>query len=211
MPAVRKARQVLALAGLVLVAAVPADAEWQFAPFVGRTFKGTTTLLELEPGSGETHWNFGGTVTLIGESPFGVEGYVLYTPGFFQSSESPCNITTCTSASRTYALMGNVVLATPRRWNRYGLRPFVSGGIGLLHASRDVPPPDPLPVDVNLVGMNVGGGAVGFVTDRVGLRFDLRYFRKIHGPDEAELEQPVSIGPIQLRYWTAAVGVVFRY
>jgi hypothetical protein len=207
---VRTAWQILALAGVLLTPA-PAAAEWQFAPFVGWTFKGSTTLIELEPGAvAETQWNFGGSVTLIGESPFGVEGYFLYTPGFFQLSESACNIATCTSGSRTYAVMGNVVLTIPRRWNRYGLRPFLSGGLGRLHASREAPPPDPLPLDLDLLGMNLGGGAVGFVTDRVGLRFDLRYFRKIHGPSEDELPG-VSFGPIQLRYWTAAIGVVIRY
>lgn len=212
MPVVRKAGTVLALTGLLLVILpARASAEWQFAPFVGRTFNAATTLIELEPGATEeAHWNFGGAVTLIGDSPLGVEGYFVRTPGFFQSSASQCNISTCIRSSRTYAFMGNVVLATPRHWNRYGLRPFISGGIGLLHASREIAP-DPLPLDLNLLGMNLGGGAVGFLTDRVGVRFDLRYFRKIQGPDESELEVPISFGPIRLRYWTASIGAVIKY
>jgi hypothetical protein len=107
--------------------------------------------------------------------------------------------------------MGNAVLATPRRWNRYGLRPFVSGGIGLLHASRS----DTLGIipinDLDLLGMNIGGGAVGMVTERVGIRFDLRYLRKIEGPDETTIDPPVAFGPIRLRYWTTTFGVVFKY
>jgi hypothetical protein len=200
------------LACLVVIGVpVQCTAEWQFAPFVGYTFKGATTLVDSENAAGKRHWHFGGAVTLIGSTPFGVEAYFLSTPGFFQNEDTVCAIETCVKSGRTYVFMGNAVLATPRHWNRYGLRPFVSGGIGLLHASRN----DALnliPVNLDLVGMNLGGGAVGFVSERMGLRFDLRYFRKIRGPDEATLDPPVSpLGSIRLRYWTANVGVVFKY
>lgn len=200
-----------ALSGLL--APAPARAEWQFAPFVGYTFKGATTLDDPESGSEVRHWHFGGAVTLIGDSPLGVEAYYLHTPGFFQNEGSDCNVAvTCITNSRSYALMGNVVLATPRSWNRYGLRPYVSGGLGLLHASRDAVR-NVIPIDLNLVGMNVGGGAVGFVSERVGVRFDLRYLRKVEGPDEDRLDPPVTIlgQPIRLRYWTTSFGVVIKY
>jgi hypothetical protein len=208
---VRSSPRVLLLAGLLVFATpTPSAAEWQFAPFVGYTFKGSTTLVDNESAVGKKHWHFGGAATWIGDSPFGVEALFSRTPGFFQNADVPCSINTCITNSRSYTLMGNAVLSTPRRWNQYGLRPYVSGGFGLLHASqRDAQ--NILPIQLNLLGMNVGGGAVGFVSDRVGLRFDLRYFKKIHGPDEAELDPPVSIGPIQLRYWTTSIGVVFKY
>jgi hypothetical protein len=192
----------------------PCAAEWQFAPFVGFTFAGATNLVDTENATDKRHWHFGGAVSLIGDGPIGVEGVFVRTPGFFYNDEFACDINTCVTSGHTYALMGNAVLTIPRGWNRYGLRPFVSGGAGLLHASRN-DAQNVLPVDLNLVGMNIGGGAVGFVTDRVGLRFDLRYFRKIAGPDEDTLDPPVSIGPIRepirLRYWTTSFGVVFKY
>ncbi len=106
--------------------------------------------------------------------------------------------------------MGNAVLTTPRAWNQYGLRPYVSGGIGLLHASR-ADARNLTTFSLDLLGMNAGGGAVGFLSDRIGLRFDLRYFRKIQGPVEDELDFPVSIGPIRLRQWTTSLGVVIKY
>ena len=54
--------------------------------------------------------------------------------------------------------------------------------------------------------MNVGGGAVGFLSDHVGVRFDLRYFRNIKGVSQEDLEDfPVTLGePVRLRYWTIA-------
>ena len=207
----RAFRRVLALASLLaLTTPIPAVADWLFTPFVGYTFQGSTTIVDSEMAAEKRHWHFGGAVTLLGDGPFGVEGYFVRTPGFFFNDEFSCNIDTCVTSARTYAVMGNAVLAMPRQWNRYGLRPFVSGGIGLMHASR-TDTQNVLPVDLNLTGMNLGGGAIGLLSDRVGLRFDLRYFRKIEGPDEQTLTPPVSIGPIRLRYWTLSLGVVFSY
>jgi hypothetical protein len=199
------------LAGCILfVTPSPSAAEWQFAPFIGYTFKGSTTIVDNENAVGKKHWHFGGAATLLGDGILGVEGYFLQTPSYFQNQDTPCTVVaTCVTSSLMYTLMGNAVLTTPRKWNQYGLRPYLSGGLGLLHVSkRDAG--GIFPVNLNMLGMNVGGGAVGFVSERVGLRFDLRYFRKIHGPDEMELESPVSTGPIQLRYWAISAGLVFK-
>ena len=43
---------------------------------------------------------------------------------------------------------------------------------------------DVLPVEAKLLGYNVGGGAVGFLTERTGLRFDLRYFSNLKPTDD---------------------------
>lgn len=201
----------LALAG-VLVGSVPAPAraDWQLTPFLGLTFKGDTTLLDHESATGKTRWHVGGAVARMGAGPIGVEGLFVYTPGFFQQDNPPIVDGVAPPdviGSRTFALMGNVVLTTPRRWNEHGLRPFVSGGIGLLSATATdaelflpVPP-------TNLLGYNVGGGAVGFLTERTGLRFDLRYFSNLKPTDDTE----IAIGRVRLSYWTTSVGVVFRY
>ena len=188
----------------------PASADWLLAPFVGLTFKGSTTLLDLgtidfEPASSKVHWNFGGSGMWLGDGPLGVEGLFVYTPGFFESGETDPVL-----SSRTMALMGNLVLTTPRGWNEYGLRPFVSGGFGLLHASaQDLDEVELFSKPVNLFGYNIGGGAVGFLSERVGLRFDLRYFSEVRPKDDPEID--FSFGPVELSYWTTGVGVVFRF
>lgn len=190
------------LAAAVLIAGpARASADWQFAPFFGYSFKGETTLVTPEAlGDLKVRWTFGGTVTLIGRGPIGVEGTVLVVPHFFEAGNVGA-----VSSSRTYALMGNVVLAAPQGWNEYGLRPFVSGGLGLMHASQRTTSPV-FPIDQNLLGYNVGGGAVGFINDHTGLRFDLRYYSSLSRTDEA-----VALGPVRLRYWTGTVGVVLKY
>ena len=202
--------RVLGLVG-ALFFSMPASAraEWQLTPFLGLTFKGDTTLLDYEQASGKAHWTFGGSVALMGSGPVGVEGLVVYTPGFFQQDNPPAVdgvLPPDIIESRTLAIMGNVVLTTPRSWNEYGLRPFVSGGIGLLQATAT----DALeftPVNTSLLGYNIGGGAVGFLNDRVGLRFDLRYFSNLKPSDDPE----IAIGRVHLSYWTSSVGVVLRY
>lgn len=203
--------RVLALLG-ILLACVPgtARADWQITPFLGLTFKGDTTLLDYEQATANTHWTFGGSVALVGSGPVGVEGLIVYTPGFFQQDDPPLGIDGEVPpdivASRTLAIMGNVVLTMPRSWNEYGLRPYVSGGIGLLRATA-TDALDITPVDTSLLGYNVGGGAVGFLNDRVGLRFDLRYFSNLKPSDDPE----IAIGSVRLGYWTGSVGVVLKY
>lgn len=192
----------VALCCAVIAAARPASADWHFTPFAGFTFRGDTTLVDFEDAAGRVHLNFGGAATIIGDGPLGAEALFVYTPGFFDRGE----LTDVTS-SRSFALMGNVVLTVPLAWwNRYGLRPFFSGGAGLLRASQTIFG-DVLQVKSNIAAYNLGGGAVGFVTDRTGLRFDLRYFRNLR-PGEPSGS---SVASVRLHYWTAAVGIVFRY
>jgi hypothetical protein len=202
----------LAILLAVLFLAMPrtAAADWHLTPFLGLTFQGETTLLDNESAVGKAHWHFGGAVSYVGEGMLGAEGLIIYTPGFFQQDNPPAiggvpapDVT----ESRSIAAMGNLVLTTPKKWNEYGLRPFVSGGIGWLHASAtDLF--DILPVKANLLGYNIGGGAVGFLTERTGLRFDLRYFSNLKPSDS---DEGIAIGRVQLSYWTANAGVVFRY
>jgi hypothetical protein len=192
----------------MLIAGTPATAaaDWHLAPFLGFTFQGETTLLDYEDAVGKWNWSFGAALGVLGAGPIGVEGLLVYTPGFFQQDDPPAGAPDVIS-SHALALMGNVVLTTPRKWTEYGLRPYISGGIGLLRAAFD----DELgvtPVRSNQLGYNVGGGAVGFLTERAGLRFDLRYFSNLKPSDS---DEAIALGRVQLSYWNANVGVVFRY
>jgi hypothetical protein len=67
----------------------------------------------------------------------------------------------------------------------------------------------PLPVHETVPAFNLGGGAVGFLSDRVGVRFDLRYFGTLRR-NEALSDEPIAFGQVRMHYWTAAIGVVFR-
>jgi hypothetical protein len=195
--------RVLALCcAVVMGVPAAAAAEWHFTPMVGYTFRGDTSLVDPQLAAGKSHLQIGGAVTLVGSGLLGVEAITVFTPSFFRNKANPEILL---EHGRSFALMGNVVLTAPKRWTEYSLRPFVSGGFGLLHASQlDVSGVQP--VESNLGGYNVGVGAVGFLSQRTGLRFDLRYYSSLNRPDQG----PIAFGPVHLSYMTASIGVVLR-
>ena len=197
--------RLLVCCGLVLLAVSrPAYAEWHLTPFVGLTMFGNTNLVDPQFGSGNRHFHTGGSVAWLSRGIFGVEAIATWTPGFFDGDTSFEDIPAVdVEGSRAISLMGNVLVTLPQRWTEYGLRPFVSGGFGLMHAQHSW---DAFPVNVKVAGFNIGGGAVGFLTQRTGLRFDLRY----HSTLNRKADLPTFFGPAHLRYVTASVGIVFR-
>lgn len=186
-------------AGVLLALAFPqsAAAEWHFTPMLGTTFFIKTSLIDPDAATDQSHRNFGGSVALLGAGIFGAEGLVVWTPGFFTGDKG------LVESSRSIAAMGNVVVTTPRRWTEYSLRPFVSGGLGSIHTSRTE---DVFPDNRNIPAFNIGGGAIGFLSKRTGLRFDLRYYSSLARSDEGN----VSFGRVYIRYMTVSVGVVLR-
>ena len=180
-------------------------AEWLFTPLVGITFGGNTSITDPQLAAGRRYWNLGGAVGLIGAGPVGVEGLFVYIPGYLNGDAG--DVPTVIDG-RSYAVMGNVVLTVPSR-NRYGLRPFVTGGIGVLRVSYDLldNPFFPTPNET-LTGYNLGGGAIGFLSDRTGVRMELRHYGTLI-PREAP--ETIAFGTVRLRYWTASAGVVIRY
>src|SRR5207237_2138967 len=158
-----------------------AAAEWHLTPTVGLTFASNTSLVDLDQGTGRVHANFGGTVSFLGGGVLGVEGLVVITPGFYKGTEI------LIESSRSIVVMGNVVLTAPRRWTEYNLRPFVSGGIGLLQASYEETTSNIIPLSAKMVGFNIGGGALGFFSPRTGVLFDFRYYSSRPGQHSDDL------------------------
>jgi hypothetical protein len=183
---------------VVLVLPHPAVAEWHFTPMLGVTFLGKTNLVDPDLATDKVHRNFGGSVALLGSGILGAEGVVVWTPGLFTGELD------LVRKSRSIAVMGNVVLTTPRQWTEYSLRPFVSGGFGVLTASRTTFS-GVFPIDSNLPGFNIGGGAIGFLSKGTGLRFDFRYYSSLTHDDEL-----TDTFPFSMRYMTASIGLVLR-
>ncbi len=188
-------------AGVLLALAFPqsAAAEWHFTPMLGTTFFIKTSVVDLDAATDQIHRNLGGSVALLGSGILGAEGLIVWTPGLFTGDKG------LVKSSRSISAMGNVVVTTPRRWTEYSLRPFVSGGFGLINVSKtDVF--QVFPFNSNIPAFNIGGGAIGFLSKRTGLRFDLRYYSSLARSDEG----PVAIGRVHIRYMTGSVGLVLR-
>ena len=110
------------------------------------------------------------------------------------------------STSRVTTVSGNAIVAAPLALTHESLRPYLVGGIGLIQA-RSKHAANLFPIDENLLAVNVGVGAIGFVTERTGLRFDLRHFRTIRAADT-----PLArTGAPRLSFWRTTVGVTLRY
>ena len=83
----------------------------------------------------------------------------------------------------------------------------MSGGVGLLHASsRDATAL--LILDSNLLGLTIGGGAIGMLSNATGMRFELRHTRNVTFDDSAVTN---SGGATRISFWQATVGVVYRF
>jgi hypothetical protein len=193
-------------AALSLAAARPASAEWHLTPTIALTFHAKTNapLGDIAPIG--THPSFGGAVAVLGAGIIGVEGIGVFTPTFM--SDDPA-VTAVVQSSSVLAIMGNVVITTPRRWTEYSLRPYVSGGFGVIHLSvTDVGPAGVpiLPTKTNAPAIDIGGGAIGFFSKHTGMRFDLRYYRRIGAASQALL----ATDKPEVSFMTASVGVVFR-
>ena len=198
----RRGMRAAVLAGLVWLAAPGIGwAEWQARPFIGVTFGGDNTFLALDQVAGERKLALGAGVTWLGNF-IGVEGEVARVPGFFQR-EGQLNVLSSSVTTAT----ASVVLTLPRKMT-YGLRPYFVGGGGVVRAvaSAATDPLDLLGVDTTLGVANFGGGVTGFLTDRVGVNWDVRYFRSFGGKEGTGL----SIGREQLSFWRASMGVAIR-
>jgi len=192
-------------AGVLLALTFPsaAAAEWHFTPTIGWTFAADTNLTDPDFGTSKVHWNLGGSVALLGAGILGVEGTVVWTPGFFSGDNK-----VLVSKSHAVAMMGNVVLTTPRKWTEYNLRPVLSGGFGFLGVSRTE---NLFPDNWNTPAFNIGGGAIGFFSKRTGVRFDLRYYNSLHRGEDGCPPIGARLPPgCHVRYMTASVGVVIR-
>jgi opacity protein-like surface antigen len=196
----------LAAAALLIVApASTASADWLFTGFLGSTFKGSTTHLDLEGGVGANQVIYGASVGWLSRSIIGIEAEFAYSPRFFETDNRAGTVT----GSHVTTLMGNVLLTLPLSVTRESLRPYVIGGAGMLQngyaASLDFVNEFDTQ-ERNVFGVNMGGGAIGFVSPDVGVRFDLRYTRSLlRGTNPL-----TGVEGTQLRFWRATFGVTFR-
>jgi opacity protein-like surface antigen len=196
----RLKRVVLALAfSAALAIPAQARADWVFTPYIGVNLARGGDVFDVD--SGKNSLNFGGSLGFMGAGVFGFEVDFGYSPDFFETSDSNAFDGNVTS------LMGNIIIGIPIGGQTGGgVRPYVSGGVGLLKSKLD-DVDDFFDVDQNSFGINAGGGVMVFFTDNVGIRGDMRYFRSLKDNDEDDVD--LSLGSFD--FWRASAGVTFRF
>lgn len=192
-------------AGLLLLSQPASAAEKQIRPFVALTFAGSTTFVDLDHAVEKRHGAIGIDGVVLGNI-FGVEVDLGRMPGFFQTTASLGQSPLVLHSSVT-TLTGSIVIAAPRKLTEYTLRPYFVAGAGGMRVRTD----DyfgALKVRDTVGAIGIGGGAIGFLTNRVGVAWDVRRFSSFKGPT---FGTGTSLGARQLSFWRASVALALRY
>jgi hypothetical protein len=132
----------------------------------------------------------------------GAEVEVADAPGFFESGDKHLVL-----RSRVTTINGNVIVAAPHRLTEYWLRPYFVAGGGLMRV-RTTTSLSVFDVAKVIPEIDLGVGVVAFLTNRVGVSWDIRRFQSIGtGTPDVGL----SFGGESLSFWRATMGAVIRY
>jgi opacity protein-like surface antigen len=186
-------RAVVISAASTLLCAGSAHAEGFFSPWVGVNWGS-----DIANGRAAFGINTGGIGRVAGaELSFG------YSPSFFGTENDFGHNT-------VIDLMGNVIFGIPLGGTpSSGTRLFVTGGVGLLRTQIDGGTIATVSSSNNEFGWNVGAGVMGYFSNHVGLRGELKYVRGFEDLSTGNTVIDLN-GNNQLHFWRAAFGVVFR-
>jgi opacity protein-like surface antigen len=176
-------------AAAVICAPAPARADGYVSPWAAVQF-----------GSNVNNGRAGVGVTAgaMGAGVVGAEADFGYSPSFFGTQNDFGHNT-------VIDVMGNVIVGIPVGGTRgAGVRPFVTGGVGLLRTQIDGGSLFKVSSSDNQFGWNAGAGVMGFFNDHVGLRGDVRYLRVFSG----NVVNGLDLGT--LNFTRLSIGVVVR-
>jgi opacity protein-like surface antigen len=170
-----------------------AEAQGFISPLLGYDFGGDSGCPEIT-GCEEKKLNFGVGLGSLG-SVLGGELDLSYAKNFFGDAPG--------YSSSVLTVMGNILLAP-----KFGpVRPYGSGGVGLIKSNVDFTPTSLLDSSNNDFGWNIGGGLMIFVGDRIGIRGDIRHF---HSFQDLEI-LGFSLSDTKLDFGRASAALIFKF
>jgi len=185
------------------LAPAKASADWLFTPFIGGTFGGSADVADVG-GDFESEFNhkltYGGSLAFLGGGIAGFELDFGYSPNFFEGD--PNDSLNLIGDGNVTTLMANLMLAGPKA----AVRPYFVAGGGLVKTHVDSV--RQIFTNNNSLGFDVGGGVMGFFTDNVGIRGDIRYFRSIN---DSENDNGIDLNLSSFKFWRGYVGVTFSF
>ncbi len=179
----------------LLLAPATAHADWLITPFVGTDWSSDVTNQHKVP--------LGVGVGYMGAGILGFETQITYIRNFYGSD-------TILGSNNVFSWMGDVIVGVPIGGETQ-VRPYATGGVGLLRSRIGGSANDLFDISGNDFGMNVGGGVMGFFTPNVGLRGDVRYYRALTASNSGTGLGLDAIGIGKFHFWTGTVGVTFRF
>ena len=197
-------RRILGLA-ILFSSVLPAHAaaDWLVSPYIGARFAAQVTSVLGVEGATRTKSMFGTSFGWLSNGVFGAEADVAFVPGFFSRFGTISN-------SRVTTVMGNVIVALPMAKTQYGLRPYATAGAGYMRgrAASGEGTFEFEALGPDVFAMNLGGGAIGPLTDRTSARFDLRYFTNLGGDADVATSPGTDF---ELSFWRVTAGLSFRF
>ena len=173
----------------VLVGVHTAHAQGFVSPSLGVT---------LANASGEGRADFGAAFGWVDpREPIGVELDVVYAPSFFGGAG-------VYGANSVTTVMGNGRYGFGRR-REASIRPYVSGGVGVMHEVITTAVPGER-IPNNDLGLNLGVGVMALPRRSVGVRGDLRYYRNVVNNSTAT---GVDFGAFH--FWRASIGLLLGF
>jgi len=182
---------VFTAATAVVFAPTSARADGFFIPFGGVNFGNA-------PVEGN-HSNWGFSAGAMGNGIIGGEFDFGWAPNIFEESVP----------NRVMTFTGNVIVGIPvGGQSGAGVRPYFVGGLGWMNSHQDASPGF-AELNGNDFAFDLGGGVMGFFTDHVGLRGDLRYFRNVNSDlFDNDANPELKLGALD--FWRASLGLVIR-
>ena len=187
-----RALVVACVVGAALLAPKPAHADGIFSAFAGGSF-----------GTGDQDQKVSTWGLSLATMAGGVFGFELD----FARTGNAAGDATFVKDSRVTNGFGNIIVGVPIK----AVRPYVVGGLGWVRTEIEgveiAPPQAPVMAKSDGLGVAVGGGLMGFFTDHVGARVDLRYIRRIAVGGDSLLDVEFE----KFSYWRATGGGAFRF
>ena len=189
----------------------PASADWTITPFVGWNSGGSA---DVNGSDGTTRTSkfehkidYGLSIAGMGKGALGAEFDLGYSPNFFERNNTNADGFTFTNDSNVLTAMGNLIVGIPIGGHGGSFRPYAVGGVGLIRSNvRTVG--DVFDVRTkNDFGFDLGGGAMGFFGQNIGMRGDIRYFRSFSGSSD----NITGLGLSNFNFWRASAGVTFKF
>lgn len=187
------------LSSLVLAASIATPAAAQTTGGLVTPFIGVATGTPTD----ENRTVYGGSIGATG-SVIGFEFDFGYSPNFYEVEDDFGDLG---SSGSVTTLTGNLLIGLPLG----RVRPYATFGAGLMRSNLNVV--DVLDdLDRSDFGVSYGGGIMAFLTDKVGIRGDLRQFRSLQNDDPGDrVPDPGDFGLGDFTFWRATAGVTFRF
>jgi hypothetical protein len=179
----------------LVFAPIQARADGFVSPWIGTAFGAGSNI-----DNGRA--TFGVTAGAMGAGIVGGEVDFGYNPSFFGTKNDFGDNTVLN-------LMGNLIVGVPIGGTHgAGVRPYVTGGLGLLRSQIDGGTFFNVQSHNNMFGWNAGAGVMGYFAQHVGLRGDVRYLRSFEDTNTGITS--IDLNGNQLKFWRASIGVVLR-